>query len=473
MTTTIQETAGKGINPIIAATSFGFVVTQLDVTIVNVALSRIATGLSVHVAGLQWVVDAYTLPFAALMLSAGVLGDRFGSRRAYIAGLAIFATASLACGLAPNAATLIAARAVQGAGGALLIPSSLALLNHAAANDHALRARAVGLWTAGGSVAIAAGPVAGGLLVATLGWRSIFLVNLPLCAIGIFLTLRSIPPAAHADADHHLDPLGQSLAILAVAGLTGAVIEARPLGIGHPLVIGAVALAVAAAIAFYFAETKSAEPMLPFEIFRLPNFSPAILFGTFMNLSFYGIFFVLSLYLEQARGYSALGAGLAYLPLMCTFIVSNVASGLVASRTGPRLPMIAGAIGTFAGFAMLSQLGLATPYFAMVIPFIAIPGGMGFAIPAMTATVLSSVDRSRSGTASAVVNAARQTGGAIGVAIFGALAGNSPAQIINGLKTASYISLGLLFITILVAWKYIRRIHKTFDIGEEVVIPIE
>lgn len=473
MATITQETAGTGMNSIIAATSFGFVVTQLDVTIVNVALSRIATGLSVHVAGLQWVVDAYTLPFAVLMLSAGVLGDRFGSRRAYLAGLAIFAAASLACGLAPNVATLIAARAVQGAGGALLIPSSLALLNHAAANDHGLRARAVGLWTAGGSVAIAAGPVAGGLLVSSLGWRSIFLVNFPLCGIGIYLTLRSVPPVARAKASHHLDPLGQSLAILAIGGLTCSVIETRPLGIGHPLVIGGGVLAISAAIMFYFAETKSNEPMLPFEIFRLPNFTPAVIFGTFMNLSFYGIFFVLSLYLEQARGYSTLRTGLAYLPLMCTFIVSNVASGVVGSRMGPRPPMILGAIGTFAGFAMLAQLGPATSYATMLLPFIVIPAGMGFAIPAMTATVLSSVDRSRSGTASAVINAARQTGGAIGVAIFGALAGNSPAQIIRGLKTASIISLGLLFIATLVAWKYIRRTHKTFEISDEVVIPIE
>ncbi len=473
MTTATQETSRTGINPIIAATSFGFVVTQLDVTIVNVALSRIATGLSVHVAGLQWVVDAYTLPFAVLMLSAGVLGDRFGSRRAYLIGLAIFATASLACGLAPNVATLIAARAVQGAGGALLIPSSLALLNHAAANDHGLRARAVGLWTAGGSVAIAAGPVVGGLLVASLGWRSIFLVNIPLCAIGMYLTLRSVPPSTRAEAMHHLDPLGQLLAILAVAGLTCSVIEARPLGFGHPLVIGGVVLGVAAAIAFYFAETISSEPMLPFEIFRLPNFSPAVVFGTFMNLSFYGIFFVLSLYLQEARGYSALRTGLAYLPLMCTFIVSNVASGVVGSKTGPRMPMIWGAIGTFAGFVMLSRLGPTTSYAAMLLPFIVIPAGMGFAIPAMTATVLSSVDRSRSGTASAVVNAARQTGGAIGVAIFGALAGNSPAQIIRGLKTASMISLGLLLIATVVAWKYIRRTHRMFEVGEEVAIPIE
>ena len=224
MTTTTQDAPGvnTSIGRIIAATSFAFVVTQLDVTIVNVALPHIASDLAMRVAGLQWVVDAYTLPFAVLMLSAGVLGDRFGSRRAYLTGLAIFAFASLACGLAANAATLIAARAMQGAGAALLIPSSLALLNHAAAADHSLRARSIGLWTAAGSVAIASGPIIGGLLLASMGWRSIFLVNVPLCAIGAVLTVRAIPSSAPERTTHHLDLFGQSLAILALTGLTSS-----------------------------------------------------------------------------------------------------------------------------------------------------------------------------------------------------------------------------------------------------------
>jgi MFS transporter, DHA2 family, methylenomycin A resistance protein len=473
MTTATLNKSDVRMGPIIAATSFGFVVTQLDVTIVNVALPRIASDLSVHVAGLQWVVDAYTLPFAVLMLSAGVLGDRFGSRRAYLIGLTIFAAASLACGVAPNVTTLIAARAAQGAAAALLIPSSLALLNHAAAGDHSLRARAVGLWTAGGSVAIAAGPVTAGVLVATMGWRSIFLINLPLCAVGIALTLRSVPATIQNEAVHHLDPLGQFLAIASLTGLTCSVIEFRPLGFGHPLVIGGAALAIAAGIAFYFAETKSSEPMLPLGLFQRPNFSPAVIFGTIMNLTFYGMIFVLSLYLQQARGYSALGTGLAYLPMMITFIGSNVASGLVASRTGPRLPMILGAIIMLAGFAMLSRLGPTTPYLAMVIPFIVIPSGMGFAVPAMTATILSSVDRSRSGTASAVLNAARQTGGAMGVAIFGALVGNTPAQIVSGLGMAALISVGLILIATLVAWRRIRRIHAHEGLDETIAFQIE
>jgi len=473
MTNAIQQKAGAGMGRIVIATSFSFVVTQLDVTIVNVALPHIASSLSVQVAGLQWVVDAYTLPFAVLMLSAGVLGDRFGSRRAYLLGLAIFATASLGCGLAPNAATLIAARAAQGAGAALLIPSSLALLSHAAGNDHSLRAHSVGLWTAAGSVAIAAGPVIGGLLITSMGWRSIFLVNVPLCAVGAVLTIQSVSSSMPTDATHHLDPLGQLFAIAALTGLTCSVIEFRPLGAHHPLVIGGGILAVAAGIAFYYAETKSSEPMLPLGLFRVQNFSPSVVFGTIMNLTLYGMIFVLSLYLQEARGYSALGTGLAYLPMMTTFIVSNVASGVVAARTGPRLPMIVGSSVALVGYVMLSQLGAATPYLAMLFPFIILPVGMGFAVPAMTAAVLSGVDRSRSGTASAVLNASRQTGGAIGVAIFGALVGNTSAQIVQGIKMAALISVGLVLIATIVAWKYIRQIQEAVGMDDRIGFQIE
>jgi MFS transporter, DHA2 family, methylenomycin A resistance protein len=473
MTNATQQKTGAGMGWVVVATSFSFVVTQLDVTIVNVALPHIASSLSVHVAGLQWVVDAYTLPFAVLMLSAGVLGDRFGSRRTYLIGLAIFGAASLGCGLAPNAATLIAARAAQGAAAALLIPSSLALLSHAAGNDHGLRAHSVGLWTAAGSVAIAAGPVIGGLLVTSMGWRSIFLVNVPLCAVGAVLTIQSVSSSNPTDATHHLDPLGQFLSIAALTGLTCAVIEFRPLGMHHPLVIGGGILAVVAGIAFHYVETKSSEPMLPLGLFRVPNFSPSVIYGTIVNLTFYGMIFVLSLYLQQARGYSALGTGLAYLPMMTTFIVANVASGVVAARTGPRLPMIVGASAALAGYVMLSQLGPATPYLAMLFPFIILPAGMGFAVPAMTAAVLSSVERSRSGTASAVLNASRQTGGAIGVAIFGALVGNTPTQIVQGLKMASLISVGLLLIATTVAWKYIRRMQETAGIDDRIEFQIE
>ncbi len=261
---------------IVLAASFGFVVVQLDVTIVNVALPAIGQDLKAGVAELQWVVDAYALVFAALLLSAGVIGDRLGSRQALSwLDSRLFALASLCCGLAPNGALLIAARGVQGIGAALLVPSSLALLNHASGHDAALRARMVGAWTAAGGVSIAAGPIFGGLLLAWLGWRTIFLVNLPVCAFAMLLTWRTVPKDDAREASGSLDPLGQLLAILALGGLVGAVIEARPLGMTHWIVLTGAALAIVAGGAFIWIEGRSPAPMLPLKFFRRPNFSAA------------------------------------------------------------------------------------------------------------------------------------------------------------------------------------------------------
>jgi DHA2 family methylenomycin A resistance protein-like MFS transporter len=213
--------------------------------------------------------------------------------------------------------------------------------------------------------------------------------------------------------------------------------------------------------------------MLPFGLFSLSNFSPSVIFGTIVNFTLYGVIFILSLYLQQARGFTALGTGLAYLPLMCTLIVTNVASGAVTARTGPRFPMIAGAGVAVAGFAMLSRLGPSTPYLAMLLPFIVLAIGMGFGVPAMTAAVLSSVERRRAGTASAVLNAARQTGGAIGVAVFGALVGNTPLTIVRGLKLASLTSAGLLFLAMIVSWRFIHRMQRTVESDNTVRLQVE
>ncbi|CAM3123945.1 Major facilitator transporter [Burkholderia ubonensis] len=331
---------------IVATVSAGFVVTQLDVTIVNIALAHLAGDLHLSVAGLQWVVDAYTLAFAVLMLSGGALGDRFGARRMYGAGLALFAIASLACGAATRPAMLIAARALQGVGAAAMLPNSLALLNDASRHDPRLRARAVGWWTAAGAISIAAGPVVGGLLIAAWGWRSIFLVNLPLCAAGLAATLAWVPAKRQAAAlpngkhgTHALDLRGQALAILMLTALTGAVIEWRPLGFAHPVVAGGFALAALAALAFVAAESHATAPMLPLALFRRRTFSAAVLFGICVNLTYYGTVFVLALYLQRVRGESPLQAGLAFLPLTGGFLLSNLASGRAVARHGPRLPM--------------------------------------------------------------------------------------------------------------------------------------
>ncbi|MEM5387262.1 MFS transporter [Paraburkholderia phymatum] len=453
---------------IVATVSIGFVVTQLDVTIVNIALAQIGSDLHANVTGLQWIVDAYTLAFAVLMLSAGVLGDRFGARRLFAFGLGLFAAASLACGLAFDASTLVAARAVQGIGAAAMLPNSLALLNQACGHDPKLRARAVGLWTAAGAVAIAAGPVIGGLLIAAFGWRAIFLVNLPICALGLFATFAWVPasqsasPSSH-DAAHDrpavrgIDPSGQILAIVALTAFTGAVIEWRPLGFMHPLVGGSFVLALVAAAAFIVSERRAHTPMLPLALFGNRTFSAAVLFGICVNLTYYGVVFVLSLYLQHARGETALQAGLAFLPLTGGFLISNVASGWVVGRLGVRVPMIAGAITAALGYGLLHFAEAASPLWTLLVPFLLIPSGMGLAVPAMTTAVLASVDAKRAGTASAVLNTARQAGGAVGVALFGALASASAASstgaahIVSGLKASTLISACLLLIALVLA----------------------
>jgi DHA2 family methylenomycin A resistance protein-like MFS transporter len=430
------------VTSIVTAASFGFVVVQLDVTIVNVALPAIAKSLGAGIAELQWVVDAYSLVFAVLLLTAGVIGDRFGSRRVYLAGFWVFGLASLGCGLSTDAATLIAARALQGIGAALLVPSSLSILNHAAGHDRALRARMVGLWTASGGVAIAAGPVVGGLLLSWFGWRTIFLVNLPICAFAMLLTMRVTPKAEVPEKRRSLDPAGQILAILALTGLVGAVIEARPLGVEHPVVVGGLAMAVLAGIGFIVVELRSKAPMLPLEFFARPNFTPATIFGIVANLTYYGVIFVLSLYLQQVKGWSPSISGLAFLPLTGGFIVSNMISGAVVARWGSRPPTVIGGLLGAVGFFLLARLDADSSYLMMLAPFILIPGGMGLGVPAMTTAILGSVDRQSSGVASAVLNTARQAAGAIGVALFGALAGDG--QIVSGLKLAATISVGLV-----------------------------
>ncbi|MCA8096088.1 MFS transporter [Burkholderia contaminans] len=444
---------------VVATVSTGFVVTQLDVTIVNIALAHLAGDLHLPVAGLQWVVDAYTLAFAVLMLSGGALGDRFGARRLYIAGLVLFALASLACGAAHAPAMLIAARALQGIGAAAMLPNSLALLNDACRHDPHLRARAVGWWTAAGSISIAAGPVVGGLLIAVWGWRGIFLVNLPLCAAGLAAAFAWIParraaatPAAPSRSVHALDLRGQFIAIAMLAALTGAVIEWRPLGFTHPVVAGGFALAALAALAFVAVEARTATPMLPLSLFRHRTFSAAVLFGICVNLTYYGTVFVLALYLQRARGESALQAGLAFLPLTGGFLLSNLASGRVVARHGPRAPMLAGALVAALGYGSLHFIDASTPLAVLLVPFLLIPSGMGFAVPAMTTAVLASVAPERAGIASAVLNTARQAGGAMGVAAFGALAGGGGAgQVVDGLRIETAVSVALLVAAALLA----------------------
>lgn len=423
----------------IAATSFGFALVQLEVSIVNVALAHIGQSIGAGMVGLQWVVDAYTIAFASLLLGGGALGDRLGARRTYVSGLALFALAALGCGGAPGLVALIAARAVQGAAAALLVPCSLALLTHACGDDAAARARAISWWTAAASVTLSAGPLLGGALVTTLGWRSIFLVNVPISAVAIWLTVRVVdetPPRVGK-----VDPLGQALAVLTLLSLIATVIEAGRSGMPTSIVlVGIVATAVGFG-GFVAVEAHSRDPILPLSLFRNPIFSAMTVIGFIVNLTLYGSIFVLGLYLQQVLGYSTIGAGLAFLPLPVALGIANVASGRLGAQFGPRVPMAAGLLIGGLGYCLLGHLTATSAYGTLAPGLVVIPVGVGLAVPLMTATLLATVPRDRAGAAAGVLNAVRQAAGGIGVALFGAMMAERG---MGGIRGALLLSAALL-----------------------------
>ena len=428
---------------VVLATSMAFVVGQLDVTIVNVALPAIAAGLHADIGGLQWVVDAYAVAFAAFMLSAGALGDRFGARRAFQGGMAIFALASVGCALAPSALALDAARAVQGFGAAVMLPNSLALLNHALAHDARARARGIGYWTAAGSISIALGPVLGGLLVGSVGWPAIFWVNVPLCGVGFWLArrLQETPTGQHRPP---MDLAGQFLATLLLAALIATLIESRTRGFGDALILCGVAATAVLAIGLALVERRAPAPVIATDLFRGRDFRGAVFFGTVVNGTYYGAIFVIALFLQGARHFTPMQAGLAFLPLTAGFFLSNVLSGRAIGRFGTRKPMIVGALIDLVGFGVLAWASTTSSLGLMLLGFLLIPTGMGLAVPAMTTTVLSAVDKSRSSLAAAILNTARQSAGGIGVAVFGALAHGDADHIGAGLRITCLVSMAAL-----------------------------
>jgi DHA2 family methylenomycin A resistance protein-like MFS transporter len=421
--------------------SLGYCVVQLDVTIVNTALSSIGTSLGGGVTELQWVVSAYTIAFAALILTAGALGDRVGAKKVFMAGFAIFTAASLACALAPTAITLIAARAVQGVGAAILVPNSLALLNHVYP-DEKERGRAVGIWAAGASLALTAGPLAGGGIIALVGWRSIFLVNLPIGLTGLWLTWRYAEETARS-SNRELDLAGQAPAIGALACLAGAIIEGGALGWSNPWVVaGFVASAVLAAL-FLFQERRARQPMLPLSLFNHRIFALTSAVGLLVNVAFYGLIFVLSLYFQQINGLSPFATGLAFLPMMGAVLPVNLLAARGAERFGAPAIIAAGAAIAGAGSVALIGIDLSTSYWAICAQLIAIGAGLGLLVPPLTSALLGSVEKARSGIAAGVLNATRQTGSVLGVALFGSLIGHANT-FIPGARESLIISATLL-----------------------------
>ncbi|MCP3477205.1 MFS transporter [Bradyrhizobium sp. CCGUVB1N3] len=432
----------------LAAMSLGYGVVQLDVTIVNTALHAMGTALGGGVAELQWVVSAYTIAFAAFILTAGALGDRIGAKRVFMAGFALFTAASLACALSPNASVLIGARLIQGLAAAILVPNSLALLNHAYP-DEKQRGRAVAVWAAGASLALTAGPFVGGGLITLIGWRTIFLVNLPIGLVGLWLTWRYTDETTRSRA-REIDLAGQCAAIGALGALAGAIIEGGAIGWRHPAVIAAFVAAAVLAVLFVWREQRTAQPMLPLSLFGNRLFALTSVVGLLVNVAIYGLIFVLSLYFQEVNGLSAWWTGLAFVPMMGAVLPVNLLAPRVSERIGAFRTMIVGACVSALG--CLGMLGMApgTSYWAIAVQMIAISGGLGLLVPPLTSTLLGSVEKARSGIAAGVLNATRQTGSVLGVALFGSLVAGS---FMTGLHASLIIAAVVLLLAATAIWR--------------------
>ncbi|MFC8513685.1 MFS transporter [Streptomyces sp. NPDC057257] len=400
----------------------GYFLVLLDVTIVNVALPAIGSGLGADVGGLQWVVDGYALALASLMLTSGTAGDLYGHRRVVLGGLAVFGAASLACGLAPGIPVLVAARVAQGVGAALLLPGTLAIISRAFPDD-AARARAIGVWAGIGSLALPAGPLLGGALTEAFGWRAIFLLNVPIVLVALVWAAAIVRESREEQA-RRLDVPGVLLGSLLLLATTYAFIEGGREGAGSPRVLVAVLVAVLTVPALALAELRRGDDaMLPVSLLRRPAFDAANVTAGIMNLGTLGTLFVLMLFLQSVQHRSALLAGLAVVPLFAPLAVIAPFGGRVTSRIGARLPAAAGLLLATAGLALLVRAGAHSPYPVLLPAFLLWGTGMGLLTPAVVAAAIEAVPAERAGLASATNNTARQTGGAIGIAVAGAIAG--------------------------------------------------
>ncbi|HEY0531864.1 MAG TPA: MFS transporter [Actinoplanes sp.] len=430
---------------VLAIGSLGFFLITLDISIVNVALPAITRDLGGGTSGQQWTIDGYTLLFASLLLFAGNLADRIGAKKALGLGIVTFTLASAACAAAPGIETLIAARCLQGAAAAVMLPASMALIRQAFP-DTRRRARALGVWAVGGAVAALVGQPLGGLLT-TLDWRLVFTINLPVgLGIALFLLIVARSPTRPV----RFDRAGQVLALVALAGLVYGLIEGGHRGFTSPPVMLTLAAAVAAGAAFLVVQARGDHPMMPLGLFRAKGFRIALSVGFAFMVGNYGNVFTTSLFLQQYLGLSPLHAGLVYIPSAVAAIGANLASGPITNRFGPRLPVVAGQLSMVIGLAaLLTTVDLKS------VPLVAgclVPIGAGgaLAMPAVTGVVLDGVTPDQAGTASAVFNTFRQLGGAVAIAVFGSLIAASKT-FLPGVRASLAIAAVLLLLTALIS----------------------
>ncbi|MEU9241300.1 MFS transporter [Streptomyces shenzhenensis] len=403
---------------ILLTTVLGSSMAMLDSTVVNVALPRIGRDLDASLSALQWTINAYMLTLAGLILLGGSLGDQYGRRKIFVLGVVWFAAASLMCGLAPTDTVLIAARALQGIGGALLTPGSLALIQASFHPDD--RARAVGLWSGFGGIGAAVGPFLGGWLVDGPGWRWVFLLNVPLALLCVPVALRHVPESADGRAHGRFDVLGAALGALTLGLVTFALIEA---GAASLLAVAG----VAAGVAFWYVEKRRRDPMLPLDIFGSRQFTALNIVTLCVYGAFGGYFFLTALQLQVVAGYSALAAGTALLPTTALMLLFSARSGALADRIGPRIPLTVGPLLCAAAMLLMLRVGEHADYLTDVLPAVLVQGvGMVTLVAPLTASVLASVDTSRAGIASGINNAAARAASLIAVAALPLLAGMGP-----------------------------------------------
>ncbi|TDD20528.1 MFS transporter [Nonomuraea diastatica] len=439
---------------IMFATVLGSGLALLDSTVVNVALPYLGRELDAGMAGLQWTINAYTLTLAGLILLGGSLGDRYGRRTIFVIGVVWFAVASALCGLSPSIEFLIGARALQGIGGALLTPGSLAIIQASFVRHD--RPRAVGTWSGLGGVASAIGPLLGGWLVQTAGWRWAFLINLPFAALIVFVALRHVPESKDEQAAGHFDVLGSVLAALALAGITyGLIQEGAPAPLLAGLLLGAAFVAIEV--------RRSPDALVPVGIFRDRVFTAVNVVTLIMYAAMGVVFFLLVVQLQVVSGFSPIAAGLAMLPTTILMMLLSGRAGELAKRIGPRWPMTGGILLAGAGFLWMSTIGFGASYPLQVLPAVFVFGlGLSGAVAPLTATVLATVEDRHAGTASGVNNAVARTGSLFAVAAVPPVVGlvgdafENPPVFDAGFRMAMLISAGMMVVAALITFFTIR-----------------
>jgi EmrB/QacA subfamily drug resistance transporter len=421
-----------GVQPrrylVLAICCMSLLIISLDVTIVNVALPAMADDLDAPVSGLQWIIDAYLLVLASLLVLAGSTGDRIGRRRVFQAGLALFTIGSLLCSLATSLEALIAFRTIQAVGGSMLNPVAMSIITNTFTEPRE-RARAIGVWGAVTGFSMALGPLAGGVLVHSFGWQSIFWINVPVGILGFLLAWRFIPES-RAEHPRRLDPVGQLLVFTLLAALTFGIIEGPSEGWSSPVILGCFALAAAALTALLWWEPRREEPLIELRFFRSAPFSGATLVAICAFASLGGFLFLNTLYLQDVRGLSALHAGLYTLPMAVMTIVASPLSGRLVGTRGTRLPLRIAGTAMALGVLPMILAGPTTPAWQLFAGYLLFGLGFGMVNTPITNTAVSGMPRARAGVAAAIASTSRQVGSALGVAVIGAVvaSGSTPAD---------------------------------------------